>query len=123
MCHLQLFYDEILLSQKYSLNTNFLHNMQLRQSIPIHWRMKLNNANFPPLINQPTFQISNLSGPITLAQLQSRQIYWFLFYLNSQTQNNEPKCISKWSAMYENETFTWDRIFSLPYKNLQKYTS
>ena len=51
-----------------------------------------------------------------LAQLQSRQIYWFVFYLNNQTQNNEPKCISKWSALYENETFAWDRIFSLPYK-------
>ena len=110
-----MFYDEIQLSQKYSLNTNFLRNLQLRQSIPIHWRTKLNNANFPPLINQPTFQISNSSGPITLAQLQSRQIYWFLFYLN-KTQNNEPKCISKWSALYENEAFAWDRIFSLPYK-------
>ena len=110
-----MFYDEILLTQKYSLNTNFLRNLQLRQSIPIHWRMKLNNANFPPLINQPTFQISNSSGPITLAQLQSRQIYWFLFYLN-KTQNNEPKCISKWSALYENEAFAWDRIFLLPYK-------
>ena len=72
-----MFYDEILLSQRYSLKTNFLCNLKLKQSIPIHWRTKLNNANFPPFINQPTFQIFNSLGSITLAQLQSRQIYFY----------------------------------------------
>ena len=116
-----IYLRSLMLPQTYSLDTNFLSTLQLRLSIAISWWTKLYNAHFPPSINQLVFQLPNSLRPITLTQLRTRQVHWFLLYIGNDIDKNKPECISKWNALFHNETLQWDKIFSTIHK-LQKYT-
>ena len=67
------------------------------------------------LINQ-YFNCQTRLQPITLTQLRTRHIYWFLLYIRNEMADNKPECISKWNALFPNETLKWDKMFFLPYK-------
>ena len=88
-----IFYDEHNLSKLYSIKTNFLSVLLLRQAIPIHWRTQLYNAPLPLLYDQPQFKVTPSSQAIALTKLKSRQIYWALISIHNDSANTTPKCM------------------------------
>ena len=87
--------------------------LQLRQAIPIHWRTQLYNAPLPLLHDQPQFTHTPSSQAIALTKLKSRQIYWALINIQTNSANTVPKFIMKWNALYNLVAFDWDKIFCL----------
>ena len=109
-----IFYDVNSLSELYSIKTNFLSVLQLRQAIPFHLRTQLYNAPLPPLHDKPQFKLTP-SSQATALKLKSRQIYWALINMHNNSTNTAPKCITKWNPLYCLLAFDWEKIFCLPY--------
>lgn len=105
------------ISKKYDVPCNFLHILQIRQSLPLEWRQLLNNDSnmrAPNLTNKHLIVKVNKTY-IPIQKVSCKQIYWQIIY----TTEHVPTAKLKWSKIYkefENASDDiWERIYSLSF--------
>ena len=93
---------------KYGLRTNFLELLQIKQSIPFSWRMKLcNSRNAETFINNelcfPSFDESRL-----LRKTKAKQIYTLFNFKSNYTPNG----VTRWNTIFPDiRSEEWQMIF------------
>ena len=101
------------LCNKYNISCNFLEILQIRQSIPIHWRNMLSNVDLKKTTKKAV-QINDKLVPVD--RLSCKFYYWLLIYKKLR----KPQCTIKWAEhfpLFKNvENSIWERIYEMPYK-------
>ena len=104
------FMDHIQISQKYSINCNFLEVLQLRQSLPSEWKNALcNSVSTKGEIENKLF-IGNEMYNIN--SLTTRNIYVILI----KKKYRDPTCMTKWYETYPGLSNTHDKLWSNIFK-------
>ena len=109
------FYDQDKIEEKYSIQTNFLSILQLRQSLPFTWREVIRNSQFPPPLLEPEIQVTASSRSIAITKLKTRQVYWMLIDVSCHIKKVTPKSIAKWKNIFPVHDNEWSNIFCLPF--------
>ena len=98
----------------YNVKSNFLQVLQVRHSLPIHWRQMLvdhEGSNLPA----PN-KIHILDKLVNIDQISCKLFYWILVSIKKR----EPQCKIKWAQNFPLFTRVdhtiWPRIFETPYK-------
>ena len=99
---------------KFNINCNFLQVLQIRQSIPIHWRNVIadGKGKTPPLLDN---SIQIMDKMVKVEGLTSK-----LFYLLLVSKKfREPQCKTKWCEYFPLfkcvDNSVWERIFEMPF--------
>ena len=93
---------------KYGIRTNFLELLQIKQSVPFSWRMKLIESQ-----NCATFANDVLSFPLLgesrlLRKTKAKHIYTFF----NLKPNFTPNGITRWNAIFPNiQSEEWQNVF------------
>ena len=109
---------------KYQVKCNFLQGIQVRQSIPIHWRNTISTCIDKGATDVDKIQILNKF--VKMENLTCKMFYWTLI----STKYKEPQCKTKWAEYFplfkKADDSVWTRIFEKPFKiaretNLQSF--
>ena len=102
------------LNAKFGINSNFLSVLQIRQSLPYHWRQYINNLT---IIVQtiPEVLLKFNTKNIPFIKLKSCQFYQMLVKHEQDRHSLQPKCILKWNHIFNNEPHIWKDIFLRPF--------
>ena len=105
------FISHIDISEKFSINCNFLDILQLRQSLPYNWRKALLQTSKYHIYNEPCITMCN--NTIPYAKCNTKQFYWQLVVGKKQT----PTCVTKWQQIYPDIRIEhWEDIFCQAFK-------
>ena len=108
------------LTHKYNISTNFLHNLQIHNSIPMKWLSQIKNTQqiFTPKTSDIYININNKK--LILNNIASKESYWHIINSNK----HKPSSIQKWSASYPTLTQElnqeWKNLFNLVFKYSQE---
>ena len=103
------------LTEKYKINTNFLHTLQIHDSLPVEWirHIKNTHTNLPSTNTEINIKINDKVQELNMTS--SKQFYWHIININK----HHPTCILKWSEIYNtlNKSYNlqWKKIFNLSF--------
>ena len=100
---------------RYSVQCNFLNTLQIRQSIPLHWRALLNTCTKNERSDNTVPGIFINHRYKNIHELKCKDYYWCFI----EAKNHTPTCMKKWTDIYPNfnhaEHEIWTRIFRMPF--------
>ena len=110
-----LFISHTEIERKYGIKCNFLDVLQLRQSIPIEWRILLFNTVNSSKNKLTNFHVQIVDVMQDLNKLTCKHMYWTLVSKKSR----KPTAIKKWSEYFTQFTnadeSVWPRIYQMSF--------
>ena len=85
------------MSQKYNINCNFVHLIQIRHSIPLTWRQTLSSCQTYNRAIVDDIHICVSTKVVSLLSCTTKDLYSELLYRRPRT----PKCLEKWRTIYD----------------------
>ena len=112
------------INELYEINCNFLNALQIRQCIPLNWRVAIQNSNIDRIKkeerNLPALIINGKR--YILQKVKTNILYWA--YVKKKARR--PSCIQRWYENYPNlqslESNIWETIFSFSF-NITRETT
>ena len=93
---------------KYGIRTNFLELLQIKQSVPFSWRMKLIESQNCVMFANDALSFPLLGESRLLRKTKAKHIYTFF----NLKPNFTPNGITRWNAIFPNiQSEEWQNVF------------